>query len=893
MNSHIQLLANDLYTQEAFLGARFILTLLLLPLKSASIPFNMFLKKFFQQLSQTKKYILYTFLPLIGWLILIQGYKFHQSHRSSVLQSDLLHKATQRKGLQKKNEQFSVTQHLNEAFAQYSVACQQEGRDEFRYAYLTHHHFADFIADHTDLIDSMRNHHPIMDKDTYSNLYLFVGPEGSPGESYCNLFAKKVNILTSIGKYHFFMMLAGANNDPTRIKRYQKIQRVMEQDITRLYKCKGIFSELVSENCPRELMDFYLRDKHGSKKMQLVKFTIRAEYLVPSVFLDMADYVGFDLRKALEESKLSAWVLKMIHLHLLDIEYFLNFDRIWVDLVRCGNTWGYYLSKLWIPIKPGKDKYPPPAFSNGLIAKTINGLWWICTFGKADSLINTNSSGDSLLDCAYWMVTYPLFALKYMIKEPMDIIDTRIYKPYQSTFGPNNRYKMYTNATNEGLVLLKQVQRLKKLMKKFERAIKGDKELMELCEPYLKPIRYLLHSPSLRNLRYILRETAKISDVPITVWDLFSFSDSRVTDILRLVKQFDELPEEEEKALMEALACFCLLETFVSISTFSVENSQKKSDHGFVLGKIIESQDKKEISSPDINLKGIYSLFIPLKKVVKNDFKNVRDPKTGEEMIVTIQGLNGAGKSIDLRTILEAEALFHAIGRILGDEGEGHLLDYMRFYANIKDNPAKSLSLMMAEVKKLNELLSLADGMAPGEKGLFILDEPGKGTTTEESGPLVLSVISYLQQKHNNVTILSTHINTLFDIAKRARYKKLTPFTPGFDTKKGFTYKIEPGMATHPVCIHVLEKMHFHPSVLKGTVALLAEDPNYRFKTKLRAPTNEGMVGSLFGGGALEQALLLLLILLIGMLLGTFLPNTLHRTGPNSRTKNIKMPEIS
>ena len=847
----------------------------------------MFLKK---PLSQTKKYLLYICFPILGSLLAIQCHKFYQHHRPGIAQYSFLQKPSQRRKLQRKKAPFNASEHLDKAFMQYYEAFEKndrkEGTKESVYAYFIHYHLREFITDHTDLISSMRTHHPIMDKDTYSSLYLFQGPEGNDEKSYCNLFFKKVNMLTSIGKYHFFMMLAGANNDPERIQRYQAIQRAMTSDPKRLYNLKGIFQELASEEYDGELIQFYLRDKYKIPTMESIKQTIRSETLVAPFMLRFSDhlkekgYTDFSLRRFLEENTVSAPLLQFLHLQLEDIQNFIQMDSFFAQPAQkmTFNLWKKILSAVtlgWITAPTGQS-HEFPRFNTGLTAKAFNVPFRIINyFFGIDYLPFDTREGapPGLLDYVWNIFSYALFALEYLFTGPFKRIERTFYTPYVRTLP---KYAFYKRAANSGLGLLKKVQRLFTLMRKTKNMLQKDKELATLCKPYLKPMRRLLKKEEAPELHDILDEIRKIKNKPITIWDLFSFS-TKVSKILSLVKRLDALPEEEEEALMQALTSFCLLETFVSISTFSYENAQRKTSHGFVLGHILPS-DEKKTKAPDMKLKGIYSLFINPKNVVKNDMENVRDPKTGEEMIPTIQGLNGAGKSMYLRTILENQALFQAIGCIMGDEAEGQFIDYMRFYANIKDDPAQNLSLMMAEVKKMNELLSLSDAMAPQEKALFILDEPGKGTTTAESGALLAAKAIYLQQKKNNVTIISTHINGLFDIAKRAKFDKLAPFTPGFDDKKKrFTYKIKPGMAQHPVCVHILEKMHFHPSVLKATVDLLAEDPHYKFSSKLRPPTPKSFLNRVLGNRSVEQALILLLILLIGMLLGNFLPQTLRR----------------
>ena len=840
------------------------------------------LKKLYHQLSLPQKYILYLILGSFTWLSVIQYSKLSQRMRPSVLSLNVRLKGTQRKS-QKKKKTFQADKYIDEAFVQYMKSFEGD-MERYKNVYFIHKYLGQFIKDNTDLIDSMRKHAPIMNTDTYSNLYLFQGPEGAKEKSYCNLLTQKVGIQTDIGRYHTFLILLGANNDKKRVRHYQNIIKLFRKNKDKLYAYKTLYQELINNGCEETMVNYYVRGPYPNRSFTLIDHTINANTLVPEVVTVLIKKFGFNMKKQIEENKIGAWTLKFLHLHLLDFENIFRLDRLWIDLMKPAMTW--YNLLIFFPNLIGntyprsEQGYSLPTFGNGLIARMINVGWSaICViFGiprnQAGTIIEDGNIITTILNAIYFTLTAFIFFFRYMVKEPFDIFDSRIYQAYKSTFGEMSRYAIYEEAVNEGIRVLRQVRTLFKLMKKLEILMEKDKELAAECKIYLAPIKKLLHSKKYKKLQYIVKETKKIGEKRVTKWELASslFSGTRISDILRLVKKLHSLDEEVEAALLSAFTSFCLLETFVSMANFSYHNEAKKSKFRFVECNILEEEAPDQLARPKVDYENIYTLFIPIERVVKNNFKNVVDPKTGKEMIPIMYGYNGAGKSILIRTVIETEVLSQSFGYAFGDKVSSSFVDKIYLYTNIKDNPVKNLSLMMAETKKINEIIKEVDMLEDHERAMIFADEPAKGTNYQEGACYVASAFTYIQNRQNTMTVLSTHLDVL-KIAEKDHYYGFAPFTPGFDENKGFTYKMEPGLGKHPVSIHVLEKMQTNPVVMENTVALLARDKDYMYRDKLVTKELKPLREKLFGGdNPIEYLLLCLLILLIGMLLGASIP---------------------
>ena len=970
------------------------------------------------KLNQTKRYLLYAALPIALLLASVKFQQIFSYYRIRGLQSKIVSNARRRLERKRKHRRFLAKRHIDTAASQYYEACRAKGREYAIGAMFAHAHLFDKIEEIGGIMKDIRTSKPILDKDTYTNMYLFKGPDENLTNSYCEVFSERIGIQSHIGRYHFFLRVISANGDPKRIRKMQQIHQSMIGDPSFMYRARDLIKDLVSEEVDMSLCHYYLRDKYNFVDMQYVKRTIRAETLVPDFILAGADAAGFDLRNMIEESNLGAWGIKMLALHAMDIEILINVDRFLIEFRRWMNTVRYFFTREELPPEQRTEgRITEPDFTKGIFTSIVNfiykyvfrgpfsliGLGWIIP----EQLIDTNATnwtlGYVLVNAPYWIVAWPLFVFKTLLMLPLNLINKTFYMPFKST---PMRYGMYKKATNAGLKLLTHLAQLHRVAKKLDKASKKNPALRRLCKPYFDRIDRLLHDRSLTKYRYILRKFRRLSKEPITIWELVRPWDTRATDILSLVKLFDELPAEEEKAIIEALVAICMLDTFIAISLYAYEKSKKRKTRlPFVMGTLIgfpplkqavskkrsklpkaakptpPSQEKKKgavpskqapkeqstkpaaatsakagaeekakdsqpqkkatatkstpdqstkpttatsakadvkkavkadqakkqapatkaskepapsqgkkktlaskkqvtnksatkASAPKLHLKGFYNLFVDARQVVKNDYNNIVDPKTSEQKTMVIHGFNGGGKSIYLVPGLGHNiTLLHTIGFAFAEEASFSPVNYLVVSANIKDDASKGLSLMMAEAKVANQnMLRLIDGMDIDEKAVFLVDELFRGTPKGEGEKLLLMLIAYLQQAGNNFAVFSTHAD-LSRLAKGVGYDKLAFFTPGFSPKKNdFTYRIKPGLGEHPVCIHVLQKMKFHPEVLKGTINLLKQDANYRFGVKLRATTGGSWLGAFFGSPLLEKILMFLLILLIGLFGGTYLP---------------------
>ena len=376
-------------------------------------------------------------------------------------------------------------------------------------------------------------------------------------------------------------------------------------------------------------------------------------------------------------------------------------------------------------------------------------------------------------------------------------------------------------------------------------------------------------------MRYLVREIRKLPDEKMTLWQAW-WQYGRMAHVFGLVNTLNNLSkdEEEEKAFKKAVLAFLMVEPYVRLAKKAEEVEKSTSSKGFTFVNLLPAS--KGTAGPRIEIEGGYSLFIPEAKVVENDYKNVIDPKTGEEMIAILQGLNGAGKSSYLSMVAENVApLGQSYGISFSKKMSMEPVHHVRQNSNTSDI-AGERSLMQQELALMNDnILDLSDRMQKREKLLVLMDETYKATNTKEGGFVFFASVLSLAEKGHTTVLASTHIDSLAEVAKIANYKKLAYFTPGYDVKNDdFTFKIHPGVATQPDCLKAIKKIKFHAPTTEKIEKLMANDPNYAFRHKVGKVKGKSFFAKVMTSHALQSFLFLLLILLIGMLLGTFLTQT-------------------
>ncbi len=190
---------------------------------------------------------------------------------------------------------------------------------------------------------------------------------------------------------------------------------------------------------------------------------------------------------------------------------------------------------------------------------------------------------------------------------------------------------------------------------------------------------------------------------------------------------------------------------------------------------------------------------------IENDFTSLN----GRFALIT--GPNMAGKSTYLRQIALISILAHIGSFVPAKSAEIPLLDKLFCRVGAQDNLAKGESTFLVEMSEASQILRSAT-----ENSLVIMDEIGRGTSTEDGMSIAYAIIEYLKEL-SAITLFSTHYHELthFDTYQ------MQLITLEVEENKNdivFLRKAVNGVATSSYGIHVARLAGLPKSVLKSAL---------------------------------------------------------------------------
>lgn len=125
--------------------------------------------------------------------------------------------------------------------------------------------------------------------------------------------------------------------------------------------------------------------------------------------------------------------------------------------------------------------------------------------------------------------------------------------------------------------------------------------------------------------------------------------------------------------------------------------------------------------------------------------------------VTVITGANMGGKSVALRSAGLAVAMAQ-MGLLVPAKACRLSLREFIYYSQQEENPRQGLSTFGTEIHGLAKVLPLR-----GQNGLYLLDEPARGTNPWEGAALVKSIVVWLQSG-NSITLVATHFPGLSEV---------------------------------------------------------------------------------------------------------------------------------
>lgn len=201
----------------------------------------------------------------------------------------------------------------------------------------------------------------------------------------------------------------------------------------------------------------------------------------------------------------------------------------------------------------------------------------------------------------------------------------------------------------------------------------------------------------------------------------------------------------------------------------------------------------------------VVEAYMGRNEFISNDFSSEKG------CFALVTGPNMAGKSTYLRQIALIAILSHMGFFVPAREAEIPLLDKLFCRVGAQDNLAKGESTFLVEMSEASQILRSAS-----INSLIIMDEIGRGTSTEDGMSIAYAIIEYLKNL-GSITLFSTHYHELthFDT-----YKMQLITLKVEENKDGIVFlrKATEGVATSSYGIHVARLAGLPKEVIKSAI---------------------------------------------------------------------------
>lgn len=127
------------------------------------------------------------------------------------------------------------------------------------------------------------------------------------------------------------------------------------------------------------------------------------------------------------------------------------------------------------------------------------------------------------------------------------------------------------------------------------------------------------------------------------------------------------------------------------------------------------------------------------------------------------------------------------------------------------DAQLKGISTFMAEMLESSVILSNAD-----ERSLVVVDELGRGTSTQDGYGLAYAIAKYLCMNARSYTLFATHFHELGELEKELGSVVQNKHASAIVEEKGLTflYSMKPGVADQSYGVEVARRAKFPESAV-------------------------------------------------------------------------------
>jgi len=188
--------------------------------------------------------------------------------------------------------------------------------------------------------------------------------------------------------------------------------------------------------------------------------------------------------------------------------------------------------------------------------------------------------------------------------------------------------------------------------------------------------------------------------------------------------------------------------------------------------------------------------------------------------LLLITGPNMAGKSTYLRQVALIVLLAQVGSFVPAATAHVGLVDRIFTRVGAHDDLAGGASTFMVEMLETATICRQATA-----RSLVVLDEIGRGTSTEDGQAIAQAVIEYLHNEVGVRTLCATHFHELAGLARTLPHLELWTFAVlELSGQIAFTHRIAPGAAQRSYGLHVARLAGLPPSIMERAQAILEDD---------------------------------------------------------------------
>lgn len=261
----------------------------------------------------------------------------------------------------------------------------------------------------------------------------------------------------------------------------------------------------------------------------------------------------------------------------------------------------------------------------------------------------------------------------------------------------------------------------------------------------------------------------------------------------------DKLTEIQETGRQLAI-----LDCTLSLADVAVDNDYTRP----VINDTIDGYDIRKSRHPVVEKLMQNERFVP------NDLEINSNQRT-----IIITGPNMAGKSTFMRQIALVVLMAHIGSFVPAESAKIALTDRIFTRIGASDNLGMGQSTFMVEMSEVSNIVRNATS-----NSLLILDEIGRGTSTEDGLSIAWAVLEYLATVVKSRTLFATHYHKLTELqGKLSGVVNMRVTVSEFDNQMSFLRKVEYGSTNQSFGIEVAKLAGIPQVVLKRAKEVLQE----------------------------------------------------------------------